>query len=243
MGWKGFADVISSSPDWRTTAQWLRWWRVPLLHENLKAAVGARIVEFRIETLCSWTSTENVQGNATYSEEHEDAWRSVTRRFLWDWKPDATESASILKRLGLLTGDPDQDSGQAWDGCEELLTIHPLLLAMAARRGLAELYPGHAFEDLLYLLEKLRNRILDLDLYANGSQTDRALLESRIRAAEAMAVDEAFVTRRLLPDAIAFVSGALARDHNLRVAIANSQAVRKYLAAAVIEKMIHGEIE
>jgi hypothetical protein len=243
MGWKGFADVISSSPDWRTTAQWLRWWRVPLLHENLKAAVRARIVESRIETLWSWASTEDFQVDAMYSEEHEDAWRSVTRSFLWDWKPNATESAAILKRLGLLTGDPDQDNGHAWDGCGELLTIHPLLLALAARRGLAELYPGQAFEDPLYLLEKLRNHILDLDLYASGSQTDSALVEARIRAAEAMGVDEAFLTRRLLPDAIALVRGALARDHNLRVAIANSQAVRKYLAAAVIEKMIHGEIE
>ena len=200
-------------------------------------------MESRIETLCSWASTEDLQGVARYSEEHEDAWRSVTRSFLWDWKPDATESAAILKRLGLLTGDPNRDSGQAWDGCEELLAIHPLLLALAARRGLAELYPGQQFEDLLCLLEKLRNRILDLEIYASGSQTDRALLDARILAAEAMAVDEAFVTRRLLPDAIALVRGALDKDHNLRVAIANSQAVRKYLAAALIEKMIHGEIE
>lgn len=243
MGWKGFAGMINSSPDWRTTARWLRWWRVPLLHENLKGAARARIVESRIETLCSWASTEDLQGVARYSEEHEDAWRSVTRSFLWDWKPDATESAAILKRLGLLTGDPNRDSGQAWDGCEELLAIHPLLLALAARRGLAELYPGQQFEDLLCLLEKLRNRILDLEIYASGSQTDRALLDARILAAEAMAVDEAFVTRRLLPDAIALVRGALDKDHNLRVAIANSQAVRKYLAAALIEKMIHGEIE
>jgi hypothetical protein len=80
-------------------------------------------------------SAEDLQGDARYSEEHEDAWRSVTRSFLWDWKPDASESALILKRLGLFTGDPDRDSRQAWDGCEELLTIHPLLLALAARRG------------------------------------------------------------------------------------------------------------
>jgi hypothetical protein len=209
----------------------------------LKAAARARIVESRIETLWSWASTEDLQGDARYSEEHEDAWRSVTRSFLWDWRPDARESAAILKGLGLLSGDPDQDIGQAWDGYEELLAIHPLLLAQAARRGLAELYPGQEFEDLLYLLEKLRNRILDLDLYASGSQIDRALSEARIRAAAAMAVDEVFVTRSLLPDAVALVRGALGKDHNLRVAIANSQAVPRYLAAAVIEKMIHGEIQ
>jgi hypothetical protein len=142
-----------------------------------------------------------------------------------------------------LDTDPDRDTGQAWDDCEVLLAIHPLLLAQAARRGLAELYPEQKFEDLLYLLEKLRNRILDLDLYASGSQIDKALSEARIRAAEAMGVDEVFVSRRLLPDAVALLYGALDKDHNLRVAIANSQAVRKYLAAAVIEKMIHGEIE
>jgi hypothetical protein len=243
MGWEGFADLIRSSPDWQTTARWLRWWRVPLLHESLRAPARTRIVESRVTTMWAWASTEDLQGGAEYSEEHEDAWGSITRNFLWDWKPDAKESAAILKGLGLLSGDPHQDIGRAWDGYEQLLAIHPLLLAQAARRGLAELYPGRELEDLLYLLEKLRNRILDLDLYASGSQIDRAMADARVNAADAMAVDEVFVTRSLLLDAVALVRGALDKNRNLRVALANSQAVRKYLAAAVIEKMIHGEIE
>ena len=243
VGWEGFADLIGSSPDWRITARWLRWWRVPLLHENLKAAARERIAESRLATILSWASTEDLPDGVKYSEEHEDAWRSVARRFLWNWKPDTKESAEILKGFGLLTGDPNADSEQPWDGYEEVLAIHPLLLAQAARRGLAGLYPEEGFEDLRYSLEKLRNRILDLDRYAGGGDIDRALAEARTRAAEAMAVDEVFVMRSLLPDAVALVRGALDKHHNLRVAIANSQAVRKYLAAAVIEKMIHGEVE
>jgi hypothetical protein len=57
-----------------------------------------------------------------------------------------------------------------------------------------------------------------------------------------MAVDELFVSKSLLPDGVAFIRGKLEKDHNLRVAIANSQTVPKYLAAAILEKMIGGEI-
>ncbi|MGI8989063.1 MAG: DNA-directed RNA polymerase subunit alpha C-terminal domain-containing protein [Bryobacteraceae bacterium] len=178
-GWAGFADLISSSTDWRATARWLRWWRIPLLHENLKTAAHTRIVESRLATMGSWASNEDLQGGAKYSEEHEDAWRSVTRSLLWDWKPDAKESAAILKGLGLLTGNPELDSEQAWEGYEDLLAIHPLLLAQAALRSLTELYPGQNLEDLLYLLEKLRNRILGIDLYASGNQIDKELTRAR----------------------------------------------------------------
>jgi hypothetical protein len=61
-------------------------------------------------------------------------------------------------------------------------------------------------------------------------------------AAEAMAVDDAFVSKSLLPDAIAYAQGRLDRPHNLRVALANSYAVPQYLAATMIDKAIAGDI-
>ena len=58
-----------------------------------------------------------------------------------------------------------------------------------------------------------------------------------------MAVDDAFVARSLVPDAIAQVRGNLERSHNLRVALANSYAVPQYLAATILDKLIAGEIQ
>jgi hypothetical protein len=73
-GWNGFADLILSSPAWETTAQWLKWWRVPLLQEVLRTAVRKRVIEAKIGTIRAWAATDDLQGGAEYSEELEDAW-------------------------------------------------------------------------------------------------------------------------------------------------------------------------
>ena len=178
-----------------------------------------------------------------HCEEFDDAWLSLIRAFLWDWQPDWRQSGAILTELNLLTGDIERDVEHAWDGCEDVLSIHPLLLVQAAARGLRAIYPTSDPDDHQFLLEKLRNRLLDIEQYASRSKISQALRESQKRAAEAMAVDELFVSKSLLPDAVALVRGNLEKDYNLRVAIANSQTVAKYLAAAILEKIIGGEIQ
>lgn len=242
-GWHGFTELIEKTPAWHETAQWLKWWRVPLFHENLKSAVQARVIEDRTGTLKAWTSTRDLTNAACYSEDHADAWRSVTRHFLWDWRPIAKESAAILGSLELLTGDLELDSDRGWEGCHELLAIQPLLLIQAASRSLAVLYPDQEREDVQYMLEKLRNRILGVDLFASGSLIEKELARARTAAASALLVDELFISRSLLQEAERQVKGTAGKDRNLRVAIANSQGVRKYLAAAILDKMIRGEIQ
>ena len=87
-----------------------------------------------------------------------------------------------------------------------------------------------------------RHKILELDGCPSESEIIETLAQARIRAAAAIVVDPNFIVS-LFKDAVALLAGATDRDRNLRVAIANRHAVRKYLAAAVIEKMIRGEIE
>ena len=55
-----------------------------------------------------------------HSEEFDDAWRSLMRAFLWDWRPDERESGVILTELDLLTGDIEQDVEHAWEGCDDI---------------------------------------------------------------------------------------------------------------------------
>jgi hypothetical protein len=110
-GWQGFADLIGASSDWVKTAAWLRWWRVPVRHENLKEFVNARVVGARIGTLSAWTSSAAGPCSiARFSEGHEDAWHAVTRSFLWDWKPSDCESAAVLRNFGMLVGDHQETS-------------------------------------------------------------------------------------------------------------------------------------
>ncbi len=242
-GWHGFTELIEKTSAWHETAQWLKWWRVPLFHENLKSAVQARVFEDRTGTLKAWTSTHDLTNGACFSEDHADAWRSVTRHFLWDWRPNAKESAAILGALDLLTGDLEFDSDRAWDGCDELLAIQPLLLIQTASRSLEEMYPDQEREDVQYMLQKLRNRILGVDLFASGSLIEKELTRARTAAASALLVDELFISRSLLQEAERHVRGTAEKDRNLRVAIANSQSVRKYLAAAILDKMIRNEVQ
>jgi DNA-directed RNA polymerase alpha subunit len=240
--WKGYGELVETSTDWKTTACWLRWWRAPLLHEDIKNSVQQRVAMARVTTIEAWTCPNDLEDGGRFSEGHEAAWNSVVRHFLWDWNPDEKESAALLRGLGLLTGNDEFDGEWAWEGYEGLLAIHPLLLAQAARKGLTELYPGEDYEDLVYWLEKLRNRILDVDPYSSGERVGEALSDSLRRAVEAMAVDEYFVTKSLLRDALALLRNAPCNTHNLRVAIANSASVPKYLAATLLDKMIRGEI-
>ena len=144
----------------------------------------------------------------------------------------------MLTGFGARTGNPNLDNEQAWNGFKELLVIQPLLLVQAARRGFTELYPGR----LNSFLEPLRDRILGLGYYPSPSEISDRLTKTRTKAESEMAVDEFFVTKSLLPDAESLLAGAIDSDHNLRLAIANSQAARKYLAGALIEKIIRGEI-
>ena len=44
----------------------------------------------------------------------------------------------------MLTGDFENDFRRAWEGYEELLALHPVLLAQLAARGIASLYPNDA---------------------------------------------------------------------------------------------------
>jgi hypothetical protein len=145
-----------------------------------------------------------------------------------------------LKDLSLLTGNPESDVAKSWNGYEQLLITHPLLLVQLAAQGASELYPDR--NESLFFLYKLRNVILEIENDNLSAQSSDALSDWQRQAAEAMAVDELFVSRSLLPDAIAHLRGTLRNDRNLRIAVTNSQTVRRYLAAALLERMIQGEV-
>jgi hypothetical protein len=241
-GWEGFCNLLCHCTNWQIMAPWLKWWRVPLLHPALKQVASALATAAPCETLQAWTFRDELSSSARFSEDYEEAWRSITRAFLWEWLPTKSESAEVLIRLGLLTGNFAHDFNHSWEGYEALLGTHPLLFVQLASRGVAGLYADDS-DVCRALLELLRNQLLGIDPSAPQEAVTPALRETQQKAAAAMAVDDAFVAKSLLPDAVALVRGNLQRSHNLRVALANSYAVPQYLAATILNKMIAGEIQ
>jgi hypothetical protein len=142
----------------------------------------------------------------------------------------------------LLTGDFARDFMHAWGGYEDLLGTHPLLFVQLAARAVGGLYADRP-DAGLSLLQQLRNQLLEIDPSAPQETVSRALRGAQQKAAAAMSVDDAFVARSLVPDAVALVRGNLALSHNLRVALANSYAVPQYLAATILDKLIAGEVQ
>jgi hypothetical protein len=242
QGWTGFRNLLRSCTNWKIMAPWLKWWRVPLLHPTLKTDASALAKAAPTETLHAWVLSDELSSLARFSEDYEDAWRSITRTFLWDWLPTKSESAEVLNRLGLLTGDCARDFVHSWEGYEDLLGTHPLLFVQLAARGVGGLYADKS-DAGRRLLQQLRNQLLGIDPSAPQETVSRALRDAQQKAAAAMAVDDAFVARSLVPDAVALVRGNLERSHNLRVALANSYAVTQYLAATTLDKLIAGEIQ
>lgn len=240
-GWAGLIDVLRSCKHWQLLAQWLKWWRVPLLHPALKPLASELVKSQPVATIQAWVSGNTSVTIPVSSDEHEESWRTVTRMLLWDWAPTPADAAMILRNCGLLTGNLEDDSRLAWDGYEELLAVQPILLAQLAARGAALLY-SHNPTAVRGLLEALRDSILAVEGRSRQDDVSRALREAKAMAAEAMAVDDAFVSKSLLRDAIDYAKGRLNRSSNLRIALANSYAVPQYLAACVIDKVIAGEI-
>jgi hypothetical protein len=69
-----------------------------------------------------------------------ERWQYAVRRFFERWRPTRVEAGELLRRFALLTGDPQNDIAQTWERYDELLDVHPALLANVAINGTADMY-------------------------------------------------------------------------------------------------------
>ena len=241
QGWEGFNSLIKSCTNWETMAAWLKWWRVPLLHPMLQAVTSALVEAAPVETLRAWTLREVLFSPASFSEDYEDSWRTVSRSILWNWLPTQAESVAALQSFGLLSGEFLRDLDEAWEGYEDLLVTNPLLLAQLAGRGAYGIYPDNLNARQTFL-GRLRNQLLEIDRSASLDTVSRALQDCQQQAAESMTVDAVFVSKSLLRDSFSLMEGNLEQHGNLRVALSNSYAFQRYLAAKILDLMITGRL-
>ena len=222
-------------PDWSTTAKWLKWWRVPLLHPDLIEYAKLGVQRDRLGTFLAWISMEPPCLSTSTEEDFEAAWRYVVRKLFWRWNPNPEQSKAILRELSLLSGEGALDMEQGWSGFDRLTLISPVLAVRIAARGSSVLYPDPVERGVI--LRSLLSSMLD-----KPKETFAGLSQAKEAAARSMNVDVAFVANGILRDALEFWSGKDVDDRNLRIAVTNSLAVPKFLSAELLQRALNGEI-
>lgn len=234
-GLSSFARIITGSACWSCTAKWLRWWRVPLLHESLRDVLVLKTTDEPIDTLCSWLIGTVPGTGAVYSEAVEDAWQMIFRSTFWNWRPTGQESAQALVVTDMITGNPAYDIEHCWHGMEPLLASNPLLLAQLAVRGIQEIYRGASASEIQIFLHVLENLVLGLDRGAGQHELRVRTEECLTHAAQSTSVDERFVTGEILRTALSLVRAETVNDKNLRIALGNAP-IRKFIALSLLQR-------
>lgn len=221
---------IENCRNWKTAAEWLRWWRVPVRHPDIRVLVEMRARSQPVETTKAWlTDSLEVTSGAKQIEPYEAPWQSMTRICLWGWSPNELESATILKALSLWTGDFQSDAECENFDC--LLATNPMLLAQVARNGAALLYEGAAKRELAALIRCLRNRILPPP---DGLPWHDAYEATCSEAAKDLNVDDRFLQKSIVGDARRYVRGDAKNQRNLKLAL-DSMLLRRIVASRLLE--------
>jgi len=226
-------SLIERSEDWDSAARCLRWFHLPLMDSHVRNSVANRIAGNECRTLRDWTESDGSPAPGLRQEDaNRDRWHYALRRFFERWRPGPTDAGDLIQHFGLLSGDPARDLDTCWERHDELLSIHPVLLAAVADCGVSAVYPEYP-EARRIFLEMLQNMCLDLPRNSGGAERQRADQDYLDEAARSMGVDPAFILRSLLADARRLCSREHVKPRNLRIALA-VRPFRQWLAAKLI---------
>lgn len=227
--WTGLRSWIDKCQDWRCGAEWLRWWRIPVRHPEIRELIEARARRHPLDTLRAWL-TDSADGDGLkHLESNEESWHSMARICLWGWRPNAPESARSLKSLDLWNGDFQHDA--ECENFDFLLATNPMLLAQMARKGAPLLYEGAPKRELAALIRCLRNRILEP---RDGVRWQDAYNATCLSAATDLNVDERFLQRSVVEDARRYVRGDLNDQRNLKLVL-GSMLLRRIVGSRLLE--------
>lgn len=227
--WERICQWVHQTSNWRNSASWLRWWRAPVSHSELRDAIGKRVLQEPVSTIRGWLLDEPEDGSATQSEGQEEPWQTMVRSFLWGWQPSSVQSVEILGHFGLWTGYAESDMKS--ENYEVLLSTNPMLLAQVAINGAQVLYESAMKRELAALLRCLRNRILEPPI---GGRWDEAYHEASLAASTDLNVDEQFLLKSVVGDARRYMRGELTDSRNLKLAL-GSLLLRQIVAARLLE--------
>ena len=238
-GFDQFAELIKTTEEWIEVAQWVQWWRIPLLYEKIRTAISLRIRRQPLETFRVWFCS-GPNANPMSMRSSHPHWEILLREFFWHWTPTEKESQELLASAGILTGNPGLDVERGWTGLIDLTLVNPVLAALLALRGLKGLYPNASLAEARSLIILACNEIAGLARQsANLVEAKHALLSEAVRQ---MRVDRAFIEKGLLHEARELYNGREPLRQNLRVAY-GVQPFRKWLTMELIEQQLTAEHE
>lgn len=229
------AALAQATENWRSLALWLRWWRAPVLREPLATAAEGRALQEPVPTLSAWLGSAAGLPQGLSLPLEDASWPTVVQHFFWGWQPSPLQAASLIGGLGLLSGDPVTDLREGWKAFDDLLSVHPVLLALIARDGVRTLCPQASPDEARGLLRNLRDRIAGLDDHTSDDEWRSARTRLLQSAAKSMQVDTGFIDPGLLREARELASGGRPRHDNLRVALVVGP-LRRFIAAVLIHE-------
>lgn len=227
--WTGLRHWIESHTEWRRAAEWLRWWRIPIRHPELRTAVEEKVRRNPLETLQAWLTDPASEDGPKFLEANEESWQTMARICLWGWRPNAPECAQLLKSLNLWKGDFQYDA--ECENFDFLLATNPMLLAQMARKGAPLLYEGAPKRDLAALIRCLRNRVLEPREGLRWQDTYNATC---LAAATDLNVDDRFLQKSVIEDARRYVRGDVNDQRNLKLAL-GSMLLRRIVGSRLLE--------
>jgi len=209
--WRSSHASIVQTQNWSLTAAWLRWFRVPVLLPELRAAVRARAEAEPARTFVAWTCDHQPDARVQFSEEHREIWVQVTRTFLQSWNPIQDEALHVLGEMGVIPTDPleivhaFERTREGWPNCEGLARIDPGIFSTLIIGALPAAYPDARAEERAVLVKILRKQLmgtdqeLSLDEFSTRIGLDRRFASEVINA-ESLRRERSLALRIALAD-------------------------------------------
>jgi hypothetical protein len=192
--WEIFKGVIDQTECWSVTAEWLRWFRIPMLLPNLRSAARMKVEADPAGTFLAWTSEHQADSRVSFSDDHREQWAHVIRAFLHFWKPTSEEAVQVLGALGVLPGDPIEIveafelSREGWQNADGLARIDPGIFSSLIVSALPVAYQDARQEERAVLVKILRKQImgtdqeLSLDEFSSRIGLDRRFASAVVNA-------------------------------------------------------------
>jgi hypothetical protein len=167
--WLTFKGVIENTSCWPVTAEWLRWFRVPVLLLNLRSTAQVKVESDPAGTFLAWTHERPIDPRASFSDEHRERWAQVIRAFLYSWSPTPEEATQVLGSLRVLPRDPldiieaFESTSEGWQNADNLARIDPGIFSSLVISALPAAYRDARLEERAVLVKILRKQIMGTD--------------------------------------------------------------------------------
>jgi len=218
-----------------TIAALIRWMHVPILSRGYLDAVRSFAREHPAETMVAWLLGEGLPGDLRFRATNE-AWIAATRQVFAGWQPTTDVARDIVETLS-------RDAVNGWDeplaaALPWLLRWNPLLMGHIVHKWLMS-PPSGRQQPIVAQIRALQRQVAGLRPSDPDDLLQQRQQERLQYAAQAMQVDDRFLTSGIVAKALASLRGQeLSSVDAANVAVSLAVAsFRDYLGLRVLDTM------